>query len=89
MYNFYVLEMRKLQSGEYEHDTYFVYDTDEQLAALKGESKYHDVMSKAALSVAEGRTIEHSAILCNAKAFPMLHGSYAVREEPTPEPEVE
>lgn len=73
---FYVVEIRKLSSGEFEHDVHWVYDEDAHIAQLKGESKYHDVMSKAAASVAAGITVEHSAILFSTEAFPMAHGCY-------------
>lgn len=85
MYNFYVTEIRQLPNGEYEHETHYTYDEDLHTAQLKGESKYHDVMSKAAISVANGATVKHSAILFNTNAFPMLHGSYEAATVPEAE----
>lgn len=76
MVNFYVVEIRKYSSGEYEHEVHFVYDEDAHIAQLKGESKYHEVMSAAAASVAAGTTVEHSAILFSTEAFPLAHGCY-------------
>lgn len=76
MYNFYIVEVRELPNKEYEHNIHFVYDNDEHIAQLKGESKYYDIRSKAATSVANGNTIKYSTILFNSNAFPILHGSY-------------
>lgn len=73
---FYIVEIRKYPSGEFEHEVHFAYDEDAHVAQLKGESKYHEVMSKAAESVAAGTTVEHSAILFSTEAFPMMHGCY-------------
>ena len=76
MTQFYVVEIKKLPTGDFEHQVYWVYDEDAHIAQLKGESKYHEVMASAATSVATGATIEHSAILFSTEAFPMLHGCY-------------
>lgn len=76
MVNFYVVEIRKYPNGEYEHEVHFVYDENAHIAQLKGESKYHEVMSAAAESVAAGTTVEHSAILFSTEAFSLAHGCY-------------
>ena len=72
MYQYYVVEIIKMQSGEFEHNVFWLYDASDKKARLKGESKYHDILSKAAVSEHK----EHSAILFNSKAEPLLFGCY-------------
>ena len=50
MFQYYVTEVRKTSTGEFEHDNYWVYDENEQTARLKGEGKFHEVLSRAATS---------------------------------------
>ena len=59
MFQYYITEVRKTTGGEYEHDNFWVWDENEQVALLKGESKFHEVMSRAATS----NYAEHGAIL--------------------------
>lgn len=72
MYQFYIVEIKKNQQGEFEHEVFWVFDADATKAQQKGESKYHEVMSRAAVS----EYAEHSAILFAADASPILHGCY-------------
>lgn len=50
MYQYYVMEIQKYQNGEYGDQKHFVYDEDATKARLKGESKYYEVLSAAAVS---------------------------------------
>lgn len=50
MYQYYVMEVQKYQNGEYGDQKHFVYDEDATKARLKGESKYYEVLSAAAVS---------------------------------------
>ena len=59
MNQYYVIEIKRTQTGDYEHEVHWQYDTDPDKARLKAESKYHDVLSKAAVSV----YASHSATL--------------------------
>ena len=40
MFQYYITEVRKTKTGEFEHDNFWVYDEDEQTARLKGEGKF-------------------------------------------------
>lgn len=89
MTQFYIVEVQQYINGEYGHIVHYAYDTDPDKARLKGESKYHEVLSAAAVS----NLPTHSAIMFSTEGFPLLHQCYkhepAPEPEPTPEPEVE
>lgn len=50
MYQHYVIELQQYQDGSYGHIVHPVYDENEEIARLKGESKYYEVMAAAAVS---------------------------------------
>ena len=72
MYQNYVVEIKKTASGEYEHNVFWLYDEDPDKAMLKAESKYHEVLSAAAVST----MAEHSAILFTSEGFPKANKCY-------------
>lgn len=72
MYQYYVTEVRKTFSGEYEHDNYWAYDEDQDKARLKGEAKFHEVLSRAAVSP----YAEHGAILFTSRCYPIKNECY-------------
>lgn len=72
MYQYYITEVRKTTGGEFEHDNYWVYDENEQTARLKGEGKFHEVLSRAATST----YAEHGAILFTSTCYPIKHECY-------------
>lgn len=72
MYQNYVVEIRGNTSGEFEHEVYWLYDEDKTQAMLKAEAKYHEVLSRAAVS----NMAEHSAILFTSEGFPEKHQCY-------------
>ena len=72
MYQYYVVEIIKMQSGEFEHNVFWLYDADDKKAMLKGESKYHSILATAAVS----EHPEHSAILFSSKGLPMASQCY-------------
>ena len=82
MYQYYVVEIIKNQAGEFEHNVYWLYDADNQKAVLKGESKYHEVLSAAAVS----EYPEHSAIMFASNGTPLMFQCYS-HAQPEPEPE--
>lgn len=59
MYQYYTVEVKKTQSGEFEHDVRWHYDENQEKARLKGEAKFHEILARAAVS----DYAEHSAIL--------------------------
>lgn len=77
MYQNYIVEVKKFHNGEFEHNVFWVYDTDSDKARLKAESKYHEILSVAAVS----NTAEHSAILFSSQGFPMMYQCYKHQEE--------
>ena len=72
MYQFYIVEIQKYFTGEYGHIVHYAYDEDADKAKLKAESKYHEVLSAAAISDLP----EHSAIMFSTEGFPLMHQSY-------------
>lgn len=72
MYQYYVTEVRKTTTGEFEHENFWVWDEDPNKARLKGEAKFHEVLSRAATSI----YAEHGAILFSSKCYPLMHDCY-------------
>lgn len=72
MTQYYIVEITIDANGNYEHNVYFAYDEDAKQAKLKGESKYHDLLSKAAIST----YVSHSVIMFRADATPVDHKQY-------------
>ena len=72
MYQNYVVEVKKTQQGEFEHNVFWLYDEDPDKAMLKAESKFHEILSAAAVSM----MAEHSAILFTSEGFPKDHKCY-------------
>lgn len=87
MTQLYIVEVKKSANQEFEHNVFWVYDEDPDKARLKGESKYYEVLSAAAIS----DVAEHSAILFTSEGFPLMHQCYKHEsatetvEEPTEE----
>lgn len=87
MYQFYTVEISKNANGEYAHEVKWHYDEDATKAQLKGEAKYHEILSRASVS----NYAEHAAILFSSEGFPIEHKCYkhtpveAPAEEPVEE----
>lgn len=69
---FYILEIQQDHNGEYGHIVHFAYDTDPEMARLKAESKYHEVLAAAAISTLKS----HAATLIASDGFPIMHQVY-------------
>lgn len=83
MYQFYTAEIIKTQEGEFEHDIKWHYDENEIQAQLKGEAKFHEILSRAAVS----DYAEHAAILFSSRGNRIMdkcyyHSVETVTEEP-------
>ena len=81
MTQFYIVEVKQMPSAEYEHQVYWVWDADADVARLKAESKYHEVLAAAAVS----NTLSHAAILFSTEGFPLMNQCYkhqAVQQTP-------
>lgn len=72
MYQYYVIELQKYQTGEYGNLVHYAYDENADKARLKGEAKYHEVLAAAAISGLP----EHSAILMSSRGEPIEHKCY-------------
>lgn len=72
VYQFYTVEITKNQDNQYAHDVKWYWDEDQTKARLKGESGFHEILSRAALSNFK----THSAILFNTTCEPLQFYSY-------------
>jgi hypothetical protein len=72
MTQFYILEIKQLNNGEFEHNVYFAWDENPNKARLKAEAKYHEVLSAGAVS----NTKKHSAIIVSEECFPVVNQCY-------------
>ena len=72
MTQFYVVEIQTYANGEYGHLVHYVYDEDPDMARLKGESKYHEVLAAAAVSALPA----HAAIMFSTEGFPIMNQCY-------------
>lgn len=82
MTQYYIIEIQQYANGEYGHIVHYAFDEDADKARLKAESKYHEVMSAAAIS----ETKKHSAIILSDESFPVMHNCYK-HNVAVPEPE--
>lgn len=72
MTQFYIVEVKQLPNGEYNHDVFWVWDEDADKARLKAESKYHQILGEAAVS----NTLSDAAILFSTEGFPIMNQCY-------------
>ena len=72
MYQYYVIELQHYADGEFGNLTHYAYDTDPDVARLKGESKYYEILAAAAVSTLP----EHAAILMSSCGEPIEHKCY-------------
>lgn len=79
---YYIFEIKQYQNGDFEHQVHYVWDEDPNLAELKAESKYHEILSAAAIS----DFVTHSCIVINTESVPVMHQAY---HHPLPEPKPE
>ena len=77
MTQFYILEIKQLNNGEFEHQVHYAWDENAQKARLKAESKYHEILSQAAVS----DTKKHSAIIVSEESFPVVNQCYKHESE--------
>lgn len=72
MTQYYIIEIQQNAQGEYGHLVHFAYDENPEIARLKAESKYHEILSSACLS----STLKHSAIIISDECFPVENKCY-------------
>ena len=72
MTQYYIVEVQQYADGTFGHLVHYAYDADPDIARLKGESKYHEVLAAAAIS----NLPTHSAIMFSTEGFPVMHQCY-------------
>ena len=72
VYQFYIVEIHRNAANEYEHVVHWAYDAEYDKALAKGESKYYEVLSRAAVS----EYPLHSAILFGTDGTPVAYRCY-------------
>ena len=85
MYQYYIIEIQKHQSGEYGHIVHWAYDENADRARLKAEAKYHEVLAAAAVSDLP----QHAAVLLASDGTELMRQCYvhaATAAEPEEEP---
>lgn len=82
MVQYYIVEIKKMTTGEFEHQVHWAFDQDATTARLKAESKYHQILAAAAVSEYE----QHSASLLTSDGRLVMNQCYR-HEVVQPEPE--
>lgn len=72
MYQYYIIEIQRSHAGEYAHLIHWAFDADADIARQKAESKFHEVLTAAAVS----NTAMHSATLISAEGVPLRNECY-------------
>lgn len=72
MTQYYIVEIRKSQQGELEHDVQWSWDANPDLARLKAESKYYEILSQAAVS----QYASHACIVFSQEGVPLMNKCY-------------
>ena len=84
MTQYYVIELQKYVDGSYGDIKHVVWDEDPTKARLKGESKFYEILSAAAVS----ELPIHAAIMFTSDGVPVMNQRY-VHAIPQVEPESE
>lgn len=72
LYQFYVIEIKKTAAGEYEHNVFWAYDENLDLAQRKAEAKAYELLQVAALS----ETQTHSVTVLSDEGFVVFNKCY-------------
>lgn len=72
MTQYYIIEIKKMDTGEFEHQVHWAFDADATMARLKAESKYHEVLASAAVS----EFSQHSATLLTSDGRLIMNQCY-------------
>lgn len=82
MTQYYIMELQKYVDGSYGDIKHIAYDEDPTKARLKGESKFYEILSAAAIS----EIPVHAAIMFTSEGVPIMNQRY-VHAVPQVEPE--
>lgn len=77
MNQYYIIEIQQYDGGDYGHIVHYAHDDDPAKAKLKGESKFYEVLSSAAVS----ELPMHSAILIGADCVALMAKTYRHNKE--------
>ena len=72
MTQYYIFELQEYEDGSFGDIKHIAYDEDPEIAKRKAESKYHEVLSAAAIS----NIPSHAAVVVASDGFPLLHQVY-------------
>ena len=86
----YITEIKRYHNGEFEHQSFWVWDEDADIARQMAEAKFHEILAVAAVS----DTASHAAIMFTSEGFPLRNECYhhdpiPVVEEPVEEEPVD
>lgn len=79
MTQYYIMELQKYTDGSFGDIKHIAYDEDPTRARLKGESKFYEILSAAAVS----ELPVHAAIMFTSEGVPVMNQRYvhAVAQE--------
>ncbi len=83
MTQFYIVEVKELANGEFEHVVSWAYDNDPAKARQKGESTYYTKLAAAAVS----NYATHGVILFSQECYPIMNKNFVHDIQTAPEPE--
>lgn len=72
IFQYYTVEISKNNDGEFEHSVLWHYADSDEAARLKGEAKFHEILSRAAVS----DFAEHAAILFSSRGKRIMDKCY-------------
>lgn len=84
MTQYYIMELQKYADGSFGDIKHIAYDEDPTKARLKGESKFYEILSAAAVS----ELPVHAAIMFTSEGVPVMNQRYVhaiPQEEVEPE----
>lgn len=82
MTQYYIMELQKYADGSFGDIKHIAYDEDATKARLKGESKFYEILSAAAVS----ELPVHAAIMFTSEGVPVMNQRY-IHAIPQPEPD--
>lgn len=84
IYQYYTVEIVKNAAGEFEHQVLWHFADSDEEARLKGESKFYEILSRAAVS----DFAEHAAILFSSRGNRIMDKCYIHATKQATESEV-
>lgn len=85
MYQYYIVEIQTYADGTFGHLVHWASDENADMARMKGESKFHEVLAAAVIS----NLPCHAAIMFTTEGFPVMNQCYKHPVQPQSEVESE